>query len=333
MKAVTKSWIALLIVVSVMLCLGSCGADTSGLGTLDIGAAEGSADDTGELAPLGGSDTEDTDPVSDQTPAPEAEPDSEPTPAPDSDSDSESEFVVEEYSCDCFDCYIPEGWTVTYQTVDAGAGTTRIYVFVQDPTDSNNILFFVSGMEPCFTSSTDKEIMISSLGSAGSVYEWAPVLNELSAAGLLEQWASVYTLMDVTGFSDGVKFFRNYGLVSVLSSTIADNASADETRSQVIAEVSIPGASQTYGMLYDNDFVRMDYPYANADFYVTYSNRGFVLSADRFSAEAEGMAYCVCSFDFTKFNSKYGSSAGITADANEVVNPELTLPDSGSFFQ
>lgn len=322
MKHVGKPFVCVLIVMTLLFCLCSCGKDTSGLGKLDIGTTAG---DDGTLAPLGGSDTKDSDPTSE--PVPDSTP--EPTPEPDNNPGDGNQFVVDEYSCDCFDCYIPQGWNVDYRAVDAGAGVMRIYVFVQDPADPNNIIFFVSAMEPFFTSASDKEAAVSVLGS---VYEWSPVMNELSAAGLLEQWASVYTLMDATGFSDGVKYFKNYGIVSILDSTIAQGSGVDETASQVIAEVKIPNASQNYGILYANDFVRFHIPYVNVDDYISYSNRGFVLSADRFSAEAEGMAYCAGSFDFTKFNNKYGSSAGFTIDESNVDNPGITLPDIQSFF-
>ena len=317
MKTMAKTVLCLLLILAALVCLSACGKDTSGLGTLDIG--ESSAG--GTLAPLGGSETRESEP----TPETDAEP--EPTPEPTPEPESENEFIVEEYSCDCFDCYIPQGWNVVYQAVDAGAGITRIYVFVQDPTDANNIIFFVSGMEPFFTSAGAKETVTAVLGGG---YEWSPVLNELSAAGVLEQWASAYTLMEVTGFDDGAKYFRNYALSAVLDSRIDDGSGTDRTDSQVLAEVTIPGASGTYGILFQNSLVRMTFPYGNADYYISYSNQGFVLSADRFSAEAEGMIYCASSFDFTKFNNKYGSS-GITAGENGVFGQEVTLPE-GEFF-
>ena len=319
MRNVIRTFIYLLLIAAMFLCLTACGKDTSGLGTLEIGASS----QGGELAPLGGSNGQDSD--SDTKSSSELDPKTSSEPTPESTSEPEKEFAFEEFSSSYFDCCIPKGWSVNYQTVDAGNGVTRIYVFVQDPSDANNIIFYVSGMEPCFTSYDDKKVLLSVLNNA---YEWAPVLNELSAAGLLEQWASWYTLMDATGFTDGAKYFRNYSIVSILNSIIADGATAAETASQVIAEVSIPNSSKTYGMLFANDFVRMHYPYADADFYVSYYNRGFVLSADRFSTEAENMAYCTTSFDFTKFNNKFGSSTNINDDEgnSNAVNPEIVLP-------
>lgn len=326
MKHVVKPFVCVLITMSLLFCLCSCGKDTSGLGQLDIGTTAG---DEGTLAPLGGSDAKGSEPTSEPTPEPVPDSTPEPTPEPDNNPGDGKQFVVDEYSCDCFDCFIPQGWNVDYRVVDDGSGTMRIYVFVQDPTDPNNIIFFVSAMEPFFTSASDKKAAVSVLGST---YEWSPVMNELSAAGLLEQWSSLYTLMDATGFSDGVKYFKNYSIVSILDSTIAQGSDVDETASQVIAEVKIPNASQNYGILYSNDFVRFQFPYVNAVGYISYSNRGFVLSADRFSAEAEGLAYCAASFDFTKFNNKYGNGSGFTADEGVVINPGITLPDTKSFF-
>ena len=84
-------------------------------------------------------------------------------------------------------------------------------------------------------------------------------------------------------------------------------------------------------MLYANDFRRLQYPYGNVSYYVSYSNRGFVLSADRFEAEAEGMLYCTTSFDFAKFNNKYNSSTGFTDNDHPVSNQPVTMPDRKSF--
>ena len=324
MKHAMKMFVCILLTMAMLFGLCSCGKDTGGLGKLEIG----STSETEEtLAPLGGNETQETEPTSEAT----SEASSETTTEPTSESDSGNQFIVDEYSCDYFDCYIPQGWDVHYQVVDAGSGLMRIYVFVQDPTDENNIIFFVSAMEPWFITISEKNAVAAILGSA---YDWSPVVDELSAEGLLKEWAATYTLMDATGFTDGVKYFKNYSIVSVLNSEIFDGASEQETKSEVIAEVSIPGASQTYGILYANDFMQAKFPYAaNARYYISYQNRGFVLSADRFSAEAEGMAYCVSSFDFAKFNSTYGSSNGITVDGSAVVNPEITLPDMGAFFQ
>lgn len=327
MKHLLKPFVCVLIVMTMLLTLCSCGKDTSGLGKLEIGNTAGNE---GTLEPLGGGDTKDPEPTSEPAPDSTPVPAPEPTPEPDNNPGDGKQFVVDEYSCDCFDCYIPQGWNVDYRAVDAGGGTMRIYVFVQDPTDPNNIIFFVSAMEPFFTSANDKKAVVSVLGSP---YEWSPVMNELSAAGLLEQWASAYTLMDATGFSDGVKYFKNYSIVSILDSTIAQGSGVNETASQVVAEVKIPNASQNYGILYSNDFVRLQVPYVNASEYISYSNRGFVLSADRFSTEAEGLAYCAASFDFTKFNNKYGNGSGFTAGEGAVVNPGITLPDMKYFFE
>ena len=325
MKNINRTILCALLIMTMLLCCAGCGKDTSGLGSLEIGTA--SVEET--LAPLGGSDTQEPDSEPEPTTGPvsEPEPTAQPTPEPEPSPESGNEFIVDSYSCDCFDCYIPYGWKVDYKTVDVGNGVTRIYVFVQDPTDSNNIIFFVSAQEPLFTSLSEKEAVVRTLTSA---YEWSPVLDELSAAGVLEQWASLYTLMDATGFDDGAKYFRNYSVQSILCSEIADGSSSSRTDSQALAEVTIPGASGTYGILYSNSLVKMSYPYANASYYISYSNQGFVLSADRFSAEAEGMIYCASSFDFTKFNNKYGSS-GITAGENGVFGQEVTLPE-GEFF-
>lgn len=332
MKYFFRKSMCTLLVLIMLFCLCACGKDTSGLGTLELGKPS----DDGPLAPLGGSDTTEPEPAPTPsanpapppTPKPVPDPTPEPAPTPTPEPDNGKEFVVEDFSCDFFDCTIPQGWRVTYQVLDAGGGIMRMYVFVQDQEDPNNIIFYVSATEPYFTALSDKKAAVPYLGNA---YEWAPVLDELSATGLLQQWASIYTLMDATGFNDGVKYFKNYSISSVISSDVLDGSDSKETISQVLAEVTIPGASNTYGILYANDFVRNHYRFVDADYYISYSNRGFVLSADRFNAEAEGMLNCTTSFDFTKFNKKYGSSAGFVADGNDLVNPEITLPDAFCF--
>ena len=332
MKFKIKSLLSVLLIVAILFCLGACGKDTSGLGTLELGSSsEGSSSGDAPLAPLGGSESPTTPAPTSEPPESTAQPTSAPTPAPTAQPEKK-QFMVDEYNCDVFDCYIPQGWNVTYQVVDAGGGVVRMYVFVQDPVDPNNIIFFISAMEPFYTSLSDKEAALPYLDS---VYEWAPVMDELSAKGLLEQWAAAYTLMDATGFSDAVKFFRNYKISSIVSSEVLDGSNSQETVSQVLAEVTIPNATQPYGILYANDFMRMHYPMVNSDYYVSYSNRGFVLSADRFEDEATGLLSCVQSFDFTKFNNKYGSKAGFTADDSSndiaITNQEIILPENNAF--
>ena len=86
MKHVVKPFVCVLITMSLLFCLCSCGKDTSGLGQLDIGTTAG---DEGTLAPLGGSDAKDSEPTS------------EPTPEPDNNPGDGNQFVVDEYSCDC----------------------------------------------------------------------------------------------------------------------------------------------------------------------------------------------------------------------------------------
>lgn len=315
MRHTLRAFFSMVLVLSMLLCLCACGKDTSGLGTLEIGD---SSDSSGTLEPLGGSDASDTE----KTPEPENSED--PAPAPSStEAPAEEKFLVEEYSCDCFDCYIPQGWYVNYNAVDAGGGTMRIYVFMQDPEDANNIIFYVSAMEPFFASLTDKKTFVS---VGGSAYEWAPVLDELSATEVLRQWASIYTLMDATGFEDGVKYFKNYSIASIVSSKVLDDASAEKTTSQVIAEVTIPAASNTYGLLIADTLSKQYLSNIGVTYYISYNNQGFVLSADRFNSDADGLAYCLKSLDLSKFYEKYGSSVGFTAGENAGNDIEIILP-------
>lgn len=116
-----------------------------------------------------------------------------------------------------------------------------------------------------------------------------------------------YTMLDMQGFDGG---FANYSVQQIIASNIAENATAEDTASNVEATVSIPNASSYYRMYLTNEFVKMTLPAPiYADYYVSYGNMGLVVREDQADSYAQTLVSCLNSFNFDGFASKYGSGA------------------------
>lgn len=107
---------------------------------------------------------------------------------PDSSTTPQTGMNTELYQDELFSAMIPQGWQTRVVTWDGGTGE-RIAVFVQDPSDGNNLLFFMIALEPFFTSVDAKNAMLPYITDAS--FQWSPVLEELSAAALLQQWGAI----------------------------------------------------------------------------------------------------------------------------------------------
>ena len=223
---------------------------------------------------------------------------------PDSSTTPQTGMNTELYQDELFSAMIPQGWQTRVVTWDGGTGE-RIAVFVQDPSDGNNLLFFMIALEPFFTSVDAKNAMLPYITDAS--FQWSPVLEELSAAALLQQWGAIYTMLDMQGFDSG---FANYSVQQIIASNIAENATPEDTASNVEATVSIPNASSYYRMYLTNEFVKMTLPAPiYADYYVSYGSMGLVVREDQADSYAQTLVSCLNSFNFDGFTSKYGSGA------------------------
>ncbi len=273
-------------------------SSSPGVGTL--GGSDGSSDD--------GTDTPDK--VPDETPT---------TPAPDPTPTPASAMETELYERDCFTMTIPKGWTVMYEPYDAGNGMTRLILAVVDPADKNNRIFFVSALEPYFISNAAKNAWLPYFNSAS--FEWAPVIEgEASAKKVLEQWPSSYTMMQEQG-TGIVKYFSNYNLKSVYSEDISESSTANNIISAVLAQVSIPEASEPYDMYFRNELELNAPPSgsgidSSAKYYIGWGTMGVVINTSQSDACLETLVNCLASLDTSNLNKKYGdnTSRGFTND-------------------
>ena len=281
-----KKTIALLLALIMLLSLSACGKkDVSGLGTLDMDAPAAS-DGIGTLGQ----------PSADSTPAEQA-PTPEPTPVP---TEEPAALSLGTYSCEMFSCSAPEGWDVVWNTFDAGGGTMRLTVFISDPEDPNNIIFYVQGLEPFFADTDAKKALTPYLPSE---FEWSPVLTDgLNAEGVLRQWGAIYTMLDIQGYQDIVRF-KNYSVQNVIQNYVGENS----LNTGVLAEVSIPGASTNYAMFLENTLTE-ESAYS-VKYYVARSNLGFVIDPELYNSNLDAFITSKNSFDFSGFLNKYSVSA------------------------
>lgn len=245
-----------------------------------------------------------TPPVPEETPAAEEAP--------------QSTMATELYACDLFTVNIPAGWKLVYEAYDVNSGKVlynesgkqagsadkskaELWILAQDPQDENNIMFYASWFGPYFTSLGQKNAMLPSLTSEN---EWAPVLDRLDAEDVLNNWGPMYTLLAAQNRPIAA-YLRCYRVDAVAQANVADGASNQLTASEVFASVSIPGASQPYGMYFYDELQRVDFS-STADYYASLNNYAFVIGNDR-ASDADAMMDCVKSFDFTGFDTLYGA--------------------------
>lgn len=301
----------LCILLAGVLCLSlaACSGQRGGIGSIsmDIPDQTENTDNKGGIGSLGGSDGstpssgDETDPVSEPGPTQPEPTKPEPTqpepiqPVP----PTPTGIATEEYSCDEFTMTIPAGWTVTSKGMVTMAGTMQLYVFVTDPADTNNQIFFCGALEPFFSSQQQRNSAVSVLGS---IVETAPVLSVMTAEETLREWGTVYAFMQAagTGFD---KLFRNYSVQSVIESTIAENSTDEAIASDVTCSVTVPGSSKTYKLQYNNIFMYHNYYYF--DYYVCALSAGICLAEDRPDADIQTLYDCLLTLDISKFNDKY----------------------------
>ena len=286
-----KKMTALLLTLIMLLSLSACGKkDVSGLGTLDMDAPAAS-DGIGTLGQPSADDT-----PAEQTPQPE-QTTPEPTPVP---TEEPAALSLGTYSCEMFSCSAPEGWDVIWNTFDAGGGVMRLMVFISDPEDPNNIIFYVQGLEPFFADTDAKKALTPYLPSE---FEWSPVLTDgLNAEGVLRQWGAIYTMLDIQGYQDIVRF-KNYSVQNVIQNYVGENS----LNTGVLAEVSIPGASTNYAMFLENTLTE-ESAYS-VKYYVARSNLGFVIDPELYNSNLDAFITSKNSFDFSGFLNKYSISA------------------------
>lgn len=204
---------------------------------------------------------------------------------------------VETYTCPDFTVTIPKGWSVEYETYDAGDGIMRIIACIRDPEHSDNRIFYATAMEPFFVSVDAKNALLPYLPEP---FEWSPILeDDPTAEAVLRLWPNCYTMMQAQGMGHE-SYVGNYRLEKVVDINQAEDAGNAVTG--VHAKVSIGGGDQLYDMFFEDQLVLTNPP-ANAPqkakYYVSYNNLGIVVSEDEYEAWIDTLIQCAASFDFS----------------------------------
>ncbi len=299
-----KNWkrtICIILVCGLSLSAAACNAgnEVGGLGSLTMDDGNGS----GGIGTLG--EPEPSDAPDDELPPPEPEPVPQPVPEPTEPPQQEPAptkgLSTEAYKCEEFNMTIPAGWKVNYKVIDSGNDIKRIYIFVCDPANPKNMIFFVEALEPFFSSEEGR----SAWANVVPAYRNAPVLSEPNAEATLSQWSNIYALMKQEGILSG--YFSDYSMKNVLKSEETSRSSEGEAISYVIAQVTIPGENEMYDMFYENKLQLMDAPTglpAYATYYISYANNGVVLADSLAESQFDALHACLMTLDLTAYANK-----------------------------
>lgn len=300
MKRALPALLCLTLLLS--LCLSGCGSDAA--------VAEVTPEVSAVPSPV---------PTAAETPEPTVSPEPTATPEPTAapkPTEPPEPLEIGSYSCNEFVTGIPEGWDVSYEVFDAGAGHTRIVINITDPQDSNNRIFYTSALEPLFSSLDAKNAYLPHLDTN---YEWSPVLDDISAEATLEQWPPLFTLMQAQGLGlDG--YFKNYLLKDTIATLTNSASTARFTRSCVLGLVSIPDADSDYVMYFENSLVRQPIPVGlpyDATYYISYDNCAIVIREDLYEVQFPQLVGAMRSLNLWAFPGEHditGSNGRINID-------------------
>ncbi len=318
---------ALALTLAMCVSLAACAKreKSGGLGSLrieDTSATSKEDDDVGVLgekddapkpaedkAPKPAEDKEPDEDKPEETPAPTEAPAAPSQPDEKAPAPAPAPMQTEQYDKDGVKITIPAGWSVSCTPYDTGTGAKGVLLFVVDPQDANNQIFYASKLSPFFTSADAKTRFVQTMyayggNAVGSAYEWAPVLDALSAQDVIKNWGSLFTFMQADGTEKmtGGRF-RNYALQEVLSSTAPESTQLGII-SEVLAKVSIPGASEFYVLDYLNAFAEETGAAAMGlpKYYNSFNNLGICVSAGKYESYYPLMLECLRTLDTTEFD-------------------------------
>lgn len=293
------------LLMAMIMCAGvitGCGSSkdvgSGGLGKLEI-------DDT-TVPSIGGGDGTTTAPTapSDTPTEPATEPPTEP-----------QKVATRYYSDENFSAMIPADWDVYSYKFDDGTGNYRLLVSIYDPTDRNNCVFFMSGLEPFFTSEADRKKVSRFEASLTA----APVIDELEAVSVLENWDGIMRTLRTQGFVFP-NYVGNYSVQQVSNSEIIKQEN-NRVTSAAEADSYAEGSDNVYTMLFFNTFAPFYNAYLNVTWYISYSNLGYALNADLYDEYMPILEECITSLDFSAFNSSNkvdaeGSDTGMLSNSD-----------------
>ena len=196
---------------------------------------------------------------------------------------------LENYETSDFSITIPKGWKVT-----AGGTGIHSYVFVNDPDEPRNTMFFVLKMEPLLHSQAGKDVwqkMYNSGDPTAAQFAQAAVLENPSTEGLCQTIYPDFTVTDRFAAQNG------YGAFSlgdeILRAVFTDEAGP--------AEGMFTASVVDFGSFPISDGTVIDYQLQTVDggYYMAYNVTGITAARDTLLEWSEVLFRCLASLKYT----------------------------------
>lgn len=238
----------------------------------------------------------------------------------------------ENYETADFSITIPKGWVVT-----TGGVNIKKYVFVNDPEEPRNTVFFILKMEPLLHSQTGKDVwqkMYNSGDQSAAQFAQAPVLQDPSTEGLFKTSYRDFTVIDRCKAQNG------YGAFSlgdeILRAYFTDNAGP--------AEGLFTASVVDFGQFPISDGTVINYQLQTVDggYYMAYNVTGITAAKDTLLDWSEVLFKCLSSLKFTDSfinatnkasNDQLALSKQISQNFNESMNSIMSAWENRSRSQ
>lgn len=196
---------------------------------------------------------------------------------------------LENYETSDFSITIPKGWKVT-----TGGANMTSYVFVNDPNDTRNTMFFILKMEPLLHSQAGKEVwqkMYNSGDQSAAQFAKAPVLEDPSTEGFFKT-----TLKDFT-VTDRFSSKSEYGTFSLGDEILR----ADYTDDAGSAEGMFTASIVDFGQfpISDGTVIGYDLQTVDGGYYMAYNVMGITTVKNEFIDWCEVLFKCMSSLKYT----------------------------------
>ncbi len=225
----------------------------------------------------------------------------------------------EKYETSDFSITIPKGWQVT-----TGGTNMKSYVFVNDPNDTRNTMFFILKMEPLLHSQTGKDVwqkMYSNGDQTAAQFAQAPVLEEPSTEGLFK------TILNNFVVTDRFAAKSEYGTFSLGDEILR----ADYTDDAGQAEGMFTASVVDFGQFPISDGTVINYQLQTVDggYYMAYNVMGITTVKNEFINWSEVLFNCLSSLKYTDnfidatnkaSNEQLALSKKISQNFNESMN-------------
>ena len=196
---------------------------------------------------------------------------------------------LEKYENSDFSITIPKGWKVT-----TGGANMTSYVFVNDPDDTRNTMFFILKMEPLLHSQSGKDVwqkMYNSGDQTAALFAKAPVLEDPSTEGFFKTMLKDFTVTDRFASKS------EYGAFSLGDEILR----ADYTDDAGAAEGMFTASIVDFGQfpISDGTVIGYDLQTVDGGYYMAYNVMGITTVKNEFIDWCEVLFKCMSSLKYT----------------------------------